>query len=978
MEAKGYDYANAADGGGRGRRDGGYNYRGRGQGRGGANAAAARFGQRNAPPPPQYERGSGGRHRHRPNYNHRSGGGYNTSSTPPWPQPATTATGDDSIIMFPFRRFHVTRTESLAGLRALVNAAPVVVNEVWSIPDGKVVWRTDGWRVFTVAPVVAKPATVIDPATRTPTPMEEHWRFDRIADTYTERARVASRGFGASMTPIEAWPSVAARPDVARATQNARTAAVAAMNLREAIAASLQEVRPAYASISTSIIAALRAVVQQRKRENGLLGAVGASVSVGGGDMAILDIAGAYGERFIAAAANRVGSYTAIDPDTNLCVGLSRLRDDLAVVTADSGASMPAGASLALPIEGFDPVPESASIVLASPPPFSTETYGGGAEAQAHRRYASAEDWFAGFMLLVLRRSYSALRVGGVFGITILDREARAMPPPSGSAAREFATSDVGQMHLVYTEATLLAAVALGFEYIGALGYATGGKPATTPWWVFQKIRTLDVSRQRWALASLAAPVHAVQPRGLALVASAISPPPTVPPSPSPSSVGDISSSGITTNVTTAASIIEVPVSVRAEIVRAAIAAAVVENFRAALPPSLADRAPNAISRWIMTAAIYATPESPQLDGSAIDPLFTAPLVATTDEADTGAFDEITYGTTPTDADSDVRDIDAARAAVFSQTYVLGDGVFMQRGTGIRGLIEAAATATLNTLTSTVMTAPATRFWSDIRLAFGENAGDVAKTLDEDYGTHTRPGDDVETALAIRYGALGAEAHHLTRPIERASLIAAASGNADAEIVDLFASYMNVNGPHFYSTAVDLERYLGSSGSAFTATISSGVIIANPVDHPPFVDAAVRVVLRRCFDAAAAAGTQLFVSAGFTLWLGEHDAQNKALVEAVAAGDGARAAKLIPTTTSTGLRAVAATFPSLLRAVYILDSDKFPTTVPDPVMHLRNAVVGRRSERVRSVGAIIATDAAWDRRVADPALRQLGAVAFVV
>ena len=172
----------------------------------------------------------------------------------------------------------------------------------------------------------------------------------------------------------------------------------------------------------------------------------------------VVDIA-AFGDRMVAAAA--VGfDYHGVDPDVNLAVGLSRLRNDLLSETHGNNTLE----IDYLPLEGVDYTEESIDVVTYSPPPFTMERYAGGSEYQTHSVYPDVDSWFNGFIVEILNRAGRWLRDDGILAFSALDRR-----------------------EIRYVERMILYACSVGFR---PLEIYTLSSSSGTPWWIFRKDKT--------------------------------------------------------------------------------------------------------------------------------------------------------------------------------------------------------------------------------------------------------------------------------------------------------------------------------------------------------------------------------------------------------------------------------------------------------------------------------------------------------
>lgn len=101
--------------------------------------------------------------------------------------------------------------------------------------------------------------------------------------------------------------------------------------------------------------------------------------------------------------------------------------------------------------------------VSLSPPPYSAEPYTGG-DRQTHKVYRDFRHWFYGFVKEALVRAFYWLREGGILGFTVLDRDY--------------------PHKITYTEAMIMMAMKIGFRPYKIF---TLSSDSGTPWWLFKK-----------------------------------------------------------------------------------------------------------------------------------------------------------------------------------------------------------------------------------------------------------------------------------------------------------------------------------------------------------------------------------------------------------------------------------------------------------------------------------------------------------
>lgn len=329
---------------------------------------------------------------------------------------------------FPLRSSLFGMADSLELLDYLVNNYQPVINSDtnWQIVSGKVKTRDPNfWNEHPYGPFLG--AT--------------EWDLDKVIDYYTESSRIASPGYGEEYAPQDLWDRKMLQRFRSRTPED----------LREEINKEIQEARLAYVTAGIGLY--------QRLLEH----LPDSSTSLFGSSTpkTALDIS-AFGDRMVAAL-NQGIKYTGIDPDHTLTTGISKLKLDLEKVMPDTGL-LPI--TYALPIEGFWSK-DKFDIITLSPPPFDAEPYSGG-EMQTHRMYPNFNAWFNGFVREMLTRCSQWIKPDGVLAFSVLDR----IPRPNEN-----------KITMIYTEAMILTAESLGFEFIEIFGLGTKSK---TPWWIFR------------------------------------------------------------------------------------------------------------------------------------------------------------------------------------------------------------------------------------------------------------------------------------------------------------------------------------------------------------------------------------------------------------------------------------------------------------------------------------------------------------
>lgn len=324
--------------------------------------------------------------------------------------------------LFPARRYLYGMSTSLSTLRYLIDEykPQFDTKTKWEIAKGKVLTRDPTfWKNHPYGPIlIAK---------------KDDWKLDMVVDFYTEDSRVATPGYGEEYSPAELWEGVSNTND--RMSKLFDRNVVTPADAREAMYDDIQEARLAYVTCSKGLYQRLKSFQPSAKT--------------------VLDIS-AFGDRMIAALANKL-EYTGVDPDPSLVEGMSKLRRDLSSLTNIKPQLY------TLPLESFWSSTDF-DIITLSMPPFDMEKYAGG-ERQTHRVYHNFHGWMNGFVRETLMRARDFTKVGSILAFSVLDR------PVDGDKPTIF-----------YTEAMILLAEDLGFEFIEIFGF-----PKRTPWWIFRR-----------------------------------------------------------------------------------------------------------------------------------------------------------------------------------------------------------------------------------------------------------------------------------------------------------------------------------------------------------------------------------------------------------------------------------------------------------------------------------------------------------
>lgn len=176
------------------------------------------------------------------------------------------------------------------------------------------------------------------------------------------------------------------------------------------------------------------------------------------GARTILDPSAGWGDRLIGAIAAGVDRYVGVDPNTQLHAGYAE-------IIAKFGADPAKFTTIAAPFQDYEPC-ETFDLVFTSPPYFDHEIYSDDA-TQSVVEFPLLDDWFEGFLMVLVKKSLAALNPNGHLVIVINDGTSK------------------------YTERLLTAMAALGgVEYRGVISYAErakNGYRSPQPMWIWRK-----------------------------------------------------------------------------------------------------------------------------------------------------------------------------------------------------------------------------------------------------------------------------------------------------------------------------------------------------------------------------------------------------------------------------------------------------------------------------------------------------------
>lgn len=802
---------------------------------------------------------------------------------------------------FPYHDTFMGNSQRMVFIDRIKDAPPKIENKKWSVPPNKIFTKTLDFDLkYGNADIVISSSLG-----------DNHWEIaDVVVDLYNEKPRVDTPGFAEEYSYHDYWYKPELHQRWATAV-NVRDG-VTMKAQREALHMSIQEARPAYASISKNLYYYFLTQISQVIGDNGAN---------------ILDIS-AYGERAIAAAClgKMVKKYDGVDPNINLLQGYIDLKSDLELINNDITINF-----WLSPLEDLRISPGHYDLITYSPPPHMMEKYSGAPDKQSYGRYPTFNEWFGSFMYGLIDRARYGLKNGGMLAITMLDRDGNVNPKLKKiKDANKYVSKD---LNITYVEATLMIIDSLGFTCKGAIGLS-----GITPWWVFisagnNAINTGTIRSfighypELWKLV------------GIKIINEVISMCDNSPENDCSkiiefglnaleinTGVRDLSigSQGqckvkhsfvkIGTNINCAEA------KVVLEFLRCLLQHYIIEHVAGYILSAGKDideyKVATILGRWLMSTAIATTTEQPWAIG--VDPMFPS-KAANTDLI----IDNFKY--------SGMDEISAIHV-VNEQRYVIGP--YTAKGIGQLYMYAAKIMADFMVRKSSLEALSIT--WSVNRGKYYINTANPGACL-EILANFPRPKlfrgfsnpimtgsviPGLESAnpidvllLSMRIDNVGAKGHHYTRPIERSEAILKVFG--ENVIIDLFASVMNSCslGTHNYCSAYyDVESPFGSIGSALNTSLIQGTYIANPVATPSFVNVVVERILSD-FDKCGE-NNELNVAMGFAV---HGDEVN--LTECLAKPETLKDKLLTDKGTPEAVKRVLLS--PYAKAVYILDKEKY-------------------------------------------------------
>lgn len=559
-----------------------------------------------------------------------------------------------------------------------------------------------------------------------------------------------------------------------------------------------------------------------------------------------------------------------------------------------------------LPLEAYWPK-DLQDIITLSPPPFTMEKYAGG-ERQTHRVYASFEDWFNGFIRESVKRVYDWLSPGGIFAFTVLDRPADS--------------SDSTKPTITYTEAMVLLSEDIGFEFVEIFGF-----PSKTPWWIFRKgTKKSDRLVQYY-------------------------------PELSPKNLYNINTPML-------------------EYIRRCIQKYIISVFRSLNEFEKHHSKMDAILGRLLMLKDYS------LEGG--DPIFfesTSSIFESLEELSSVKFPEKTVYLETSDAayciESRGKDgvslaTSLYKAAERYLSWLVTTTAYQVASKQTIFNIDTVSTGFLkNTIVLTVEKRNAYSTIGFLRryVPFGSEGLEV-----KDLGGGSlilwrtmRPYDSKRFSLLanqglsdLRYDTVGAYGHHFTRPQKRIEQMSRIVGE---DIIDLFATPFNTNTSKFASLYPDVDSVAGSIGSFFNikdwTSLGTSTFMANPPAFPGFITRVMNTI-RNVLET-----TKCTFFIGTVLW---EDTDARYLKKIREGEDpefvDSDNAILNYCWDKSKIR------PEFLRAVYILDKQKYPSL---------NPMTGKTSirEASESVGVILSSKTRWiSKKSSDADVEDLGQTIF--
>lgn len=587
-----------------------------------------------------------------------------------------------------------------------------------------------------------------------PSNPDNYEKIDIIADMFNELPRIKSPGYGSQYSSYDHWQHIELCDVWLRPLYDKKVTSFNSHIFREGLYAVITEPRQEKPASYVSVFNMLPP-----------------------GDRRVFDTSSAYGDRLLTALATN-STYYGVDPWTDLFSGYDKIFEMFGNHTNCKMLNAPSEEVIV-----FD---KKFNLALMSPAPFDVEPYASYSEeaqvGQSYITYPEYDDWLVCYILATIAKVYNYLEDDGLFMIKILDRTAKS-----------------GGKIITYVEVTLLYAEAIGFEYIGAIGYQGGGG-SVVPWWTLRKSK--NDSRRLSAIQLLEKYYNKIFKR----IRSQLFLQPIV----KSVEINDGMYKGSVDSY-----VYETPCLYR-EIARKELMTLVKHSccqvFHSAGVTIPDKEIFDIIGRYLMVQSIDRKMMH--------DPVFP-----------TGgnSFDQLIENVKYTNPTIELEDI------LLNGTYHLVDKTY----TGIVALMEGAIV--------------------QLNIEFNKKHGKCPKSvkryLPASIKNFLRPKynykeEEFEVLVDImitRYETLGADIHQQTRDEARHIELTRICG-ADFET---FAAPLNAYSSKYFSVFPDVDKYFGSLGSFFMSKLEAGIYLANPVNDPIFVINSHKYIMEQMRNATA-------------------------------------------------------------------------------------------------------------------------------
>lgn len=763
---------------------------------------------------------------------------------------------------FPYRKYELEPYVKNI-LKILLDADESIKSDIyWSIPDKKVKKLIPN-DIYFLSNIVVSSS------------LNNHWDYDKIVDYYCEEARIKTPGYGEKYSLYDYWYNLNLH---SRWTDKKST-----LTPRELMYKSIQEARPAYISVSKSLYAFLSKLNDKKNNDK----------------ISILDIA-AYGERAIAAIGLDY-KYTGVDPNYDLIEGHNKIIMDLKLFKPSCDISF-----YYIGLEDFKSN-EKYDIITYSPPPFNTEPYGNNQKTQSYIKYPTFEEYLCCFLTELIYKAKKFSNENTIFSFTALDRDSSEFYK---NIDKKYISDN---LELIYVEALLLITSCFGFDYIGAIGYSVGNKPARVPWWTFNYKNLLNKEHIKLLRDYYPKIYNIIGFRILSNITE--------------------DNNNLFNYHTKISNFINFKISkfinksnkidndklLLLEIIRYYIQKYVILIIKDECKILSVNKIKNLLGKYLTLRSITATFDKPWYSCLYVDPVFPT-------KCDYVNINDIEKYIIDYLLENNVNDAEE----------IIKSKVYWFKSYECKGISDL-----YNTIANYITTIPL----SNVKLINNSN-----KIIGNDYTIKILkeiPGfipynnyvwNNKDSIIKIRYDTLGLHGHHFTRPKERTNILNKAF---DLQIVDIYASFYNNQSEYYCSIYPDIETK--SYGSAFTLKMIKGGYLANPVDIPIFLNISVNNIIND-LENSEKDKNSLIISMAFTIWLDinknfETDF-NKLDIK-----------NLFQSTDNLGLQIISEHI-NFVKFIYILDSKKFP-----PV-DLSNKKIINNTRDTISVGVILATSVA--------------------